>query len=55
MIVLSIGGLATSVQGLTMGITRLRPRRQLASRAAAVRSAIPAPSADMPAARTMNG
>jgi hypothetical protein len=55
MIVLSLGGLATSVLGLTMGIKRLRPRRRLASQAATVRGPMAAPAADLPAARTMNG
>jgi hypothetical protein len=54
MIVLSLGGLATSVLGLTLGIKRLRPRRRVAPRTAVVRVPMPAPSVDLPAARTIN-
>jgi hypothetical protein len=56
MIVLSLGGLTTSVLGLTMGIKRLRRGTRRAVRVMATAGqTLPARSADMPAARTMQG
>jgi uncharacterized iron-regulated membrane protein len=55
MIVLSLGGLTTSVLGLTMGVKRMRRgTRRVVRAVTAVGHTIPARSADMPAARTMN-
>ncbi|MET0212445.1 MAG: hypothetical protein ABW292_05560, partial [Vicinamibacterales bacterium] len=57
MIVLSLGGLTTSVLGLTMGIRRLRrgTRRAVRVMGTAGQTIPPARSADLPAARTMQG